>query len=289
MGRFFRISEFALSFILVAFATSLPEFFLGLSSAIKGVSVLSLGNLIGANVLDLSLVIGVALIAAGDINFKNIFNGDDAKIAIGATLLPALFILDGVLGRGEGIILLFLFAGYVVYLLSQKERVSPKLDNIARPHNIHAALGGFTKHLVRFILGAIILLLASSIVVSKSIEFSHLVSIPVFFVGVLTALGTTLPELVFSIKSVFMKHSSMSLGNAFGSVIVNILLVLGVVSVINPVIIPDVSAPLFGIAATVFVIITISATGFIWGKLSRIFGLFLLLLSAVFLVVQSAF
>lgn len=283
IGRFLQMSEYMLSFVLVAFATSLPEFFIGLSSAINNTALLSVGNIIGANVLNATMVLGVAVIFAGKLDFARVIKKEDIQVTLGLLLLPVLLLIDGFLSRYDGLILLFLFGGYLVYLFNQ-ERKKPVVDGVGEEK---PTLNEFMKSLGKFSIAAFVLLISSHIIVSKSVVLSQAFSLPLFFIGVIVAIGTTLPETIFGIKSVFLGHKSMALGNALGSIIVNLSLILGMVAVIRPVAIVEPSRVFLGLFLTASLVVLIQLFRLIKGYIGRPFGFFLLFVAAVFIFVEA--
>ena len=122
MGRYLRLSEYTVSFILAAFATSLPELFVGINAAWSGTPTLSFGNLIGANVLNITLVLGIAIYLARGFTSDRTITKKDAQIAFGLIMFPVFLFLDGTVSRLDGLLLVFLFGGYVIYLIQQEHR-----------------------------------------------------------------------------------------------------------------------------------------------------------------------
>lgn len=282
MGRFLQISEYMLSFVLVAFATSLPEFFIGFSSAINNTPLLSVGNVVGANVLNATMVLGAAVIVAGKLDFNQVIKKEDIQVTLGLLLLPVLLLLDGSLSRYDGLILLFLFGGYLVYLFNQ-ERETPAVDGIGQEK---PTLSAFMKSLGKFILAALALLISSQIAVSKSVVLSQAFSLPLFFIGIIVAIGTTLPETIFGIKSVFLGHKSMAFGNALGSIIVNLSLILGMVAAIRPIEVAEPSRIFLGLFLTASLVVLIQLIRLMKGYISRPFGFFLLFVAIAFIIIE---
>lgn len=282
-GRYLRISEFVLSFVFAAFATSLPEFFIGLTSAIKGTPNLSLGNVIGANVLDVTLVLGAAAVFAGSLNLDRVIKKEDFEITFGILILPVFLLVDGVLNRYDGFLLLFLFIGYLAYLFHQERVVLPVDGNIDEP----PTFAGFFTSIGKFFLATVILLGSSYIVVSKSVVLSQFFSLPLFFIGILLAIGTTLPEVIFGIRSVALGHKAMAFGNAFGSIIVNLAFISGLVGVIRPVTILNFPRILIGIFITAGLVLFINLLISLKGYISRSVGIFLILIAILFIIIES--
>lgn len=283
LGRYFRLSEYVLSFILVAFATSLPELFVGLNSALQGAPLLSLGNIIGANVLNITLVLGIAIIFAGGLNVERPMKEEDYFFVLGIIIVPVLFIFDGVIGRLEGGILLVFFLGYVIYLVQtshKKNIVNDILPGEATPAKT-------ITYFILFLFGATLLLGSSSFVVYYSINAARNFSLPLFLVGILISVGTTLPEVIFSFKSVTMKHGSMSIGNVLGSIVFNITLITGLVAVISPIVVENVFRAIFGMSLTILLVVIIQSVGFIKGRLGYRLGVGLVLIAFLFVMFES--
>lgn len=283
MARYLKIHEYILSFVLVALATSLPELFVGVTSAISGEPLFSLGNVIGANAFDLTLVLGIAIVLAGGISSDHTVRGRDIIFTLATLLFPVFFISDGLITRVEGFVLLLLFCAYIVYLVDQA-RKSPTVDHLTA-HEY--TFSNFLKNFGEFILGTILLLLSAAVVVAKGLEVAGGFALPIFFVGLLVALGTTLPEMIFGIKSVAMRHSSMSLGNVLGSVVVNTSLVLGVVALIHPIVVRVSGGIYLGFFLAIWLTLVLQLIIFLRGSLSRWFGIFLVATGLIFLFVEG--
>lgn len=283
MGQYLKLSEYILSFILVAFATSLPELFVGINSAVKNVPNISLGNLVGANVLNVTLVIGISILFAKGLVVDRVVTKQDVQMIFGMILFPAFLMLDGVLSRPDGALLLFLFGGYVIYLTNQEHAAVPVNATLSDEFRFR----NFLKKLGIFALGAVLLLASSGFVVSRGIAFAEARTLPLYFIGILVAIGTTLPETIFGVRSVFLRHGAMSLGNAFGSMVVNTSLILGLVSVIRPITINAQGKALLGILLAAGLVVVINLAALINGRLGRMLGILLLIIAALFVLFSS--
>lgn len=283
LGRYMQLSEYIVSFVLVAFATSLPEFFVGINSAIRGAPLLSLGNLIGANFLNISFVLGLAVIFARGLDVSRSVEKEDTALVLGIMAAPIVMAADGIIGRIDGIILLSAFAGYVYYLLrtEHKRTVFNKIGpaDLIRLRPV--------KQFLIFLFGTGLLLASSSFIVSYSVNLARVLSLPLFVVGILISVGTTLPEAVFSIKSVVLKHGSMSLGNVFGSIIVNISLILGAVAVISPVVIEKMPGFILGSSSAIVLVGVVQAVSAIKGRLEYRLGVLLMFAALLFVLVGA--
>ncbi|MBI2035144.1 MAG: sodium:calcium antiporter [Candidatus Liptonbacteria bacterium] len=283
LGRYFAVSEYALALILVAGATSLPELFLGINSAFYGVPSLSLGNVVGANILNVTLVIGIAMLLAGE---KLVFNRGLLKkyfyINAGMLFLPALLILDGALSRADGLIMLLSFFAYLANVARMK-KTAPEVKS-AIPDDF--SLANFFRNIGKFVVGTVLLLFSANFLVSESARIAEQFGVPIILIGILISIGTTLPEIVFGVRSVFLGHGGMSLGNAFGSVIFNGSFILGLVATINPFAIGAPQNMAVNMALPFLFVALINIYGVMKGGFSRPLGLFLILCATAFILLS---
>jgi cation:H+ antiporter len=233
IARYLRISEYVLAFILMALATSLPEFFVGINSALAKASVLSLGNIIGSNIVNLSLILGVVVIFAKGIKIESKIAKRDAWIVFFISILPLLLLVDKNLSQADGAILLIVFIWYLRHILKDKEAFRKRMDHMVRTIE---EFRQFAKNLVIFVVAIAILLISSWGVVKTATLIAEGLELPLILIGlVLVAIGTSLPELVFGIKAVITKHEGMNLGNLIGSTVMNSTLILGITALIYPI------------------------------------------------------
>lgn len=235
ISKILHISEFLTAFLLIAFATSVPELFVGISSAIQGVPSISLGNVLGANFINLTLVIGLAALFSGFVSSKSKISSENFWLASAITFLPILLSTDGVISRGDAVLLLGAFVLYLMKIFQDKEYFH-KASHTGEPHNFHSISNVF-KNLVHFA-GATALLVVSSFVLvwsSKIIIGEYFASDFLLFGLIFIALGTTLPELVFGVRSSMSGHSSAMLGNAVGTIAFNAAGVVGIVALVQPI------------------------------------------------------
>jgi len=283
IGRYLNISEYILSFVLAAFATSLPELFVGISSAFQKVPQLSLGNLVGANVLDMTIVLGISILVAGSIATRGSLDRKDALLTLGSILAPGILMLDRTLSRLDGILLIGMFVLYTIHLI-RETHVTPSVNSM---HSEERSLRSFLRHFTILILGILLLLASSRLAVGESIAIAENFKFPLFLVGILIAFGTSLPETVFGIKSVTLRHSSMSIGNSLGSVVLNTSLILGIVAVIHPISILARTPTLIGIGLVLALVFITEFLGLRCGKLTRPFGIVLIACAIAFIAVQN--
>lgn len=187
---------------MVAFATSVPELFIGLSSALQDIPSLSLGNIMGANLANLTLVVGVAVLLAGSIRSDSKISSQNFWLIFLISLLPVLLATDGVISRGDGIILLVVFALYIAKIFRDKEHFSKKL--VEHNHRGLRSERHIFRHLSHFVGGTAILLVSAFLLIwsAREIVVEYFSSQYLLFGAVFLAIGTTLPEFVFATRSI---------------------------------------------------------------------------------------
>jgi cation:H+ antiporter len=248
LSRYFRIDEFVVAFIVMAFAATVPNFFVGITSALQGVPELSYGDVMGNNVVALTLAVALAVIFSPkkEIPLESRTVRDSALLTPIAALLPLVLIVDGMLSRTDGIVLILFFAIYVIWLFSRKEHFSKvydlRLTSLPADDKKSALVS-----MIKVVVGIVMLAVAAQLVVHASVLIAHLLSIPLMVIGVLVVgLGGALPELYFTFVSARKGETSMLLGNLMGAVIIPATLVLGIVALIHPIQNENLELPLVG-------------------------------------------
>jgi cation:H+ antiporter len=235
-----KVGKFAITGLVLALATSLPEGFVGITSAIKGAPNLSLGNIIGANIANMSFVIGGAALISGSVNVYGGFLTKDIFYTFMAGLAPLILLYDKSLSRVDGIILVLIYGFYQATVLKEQHRhVVEGEENLI--HRILRRLNslnnnGTKRELGWIFLGVAILLFSADIIVRLSSKLALLLNVPVLVIGlILISLGTTLPEFVFGIKAVKNHQAGMVFGNLLGSIVANGTLIIGIVALVSPI------------------------------------------------------
>lgn len=251
IARVLEWSKFLVAFVLMAFATSLPELFVGITSALHHQPELSFGNVIGSNIINLTLIVALAVFLASGLKLKRKVARTDSLLTALFAFLPILMILDGSLSRPDGVILLVALWIYLTFLFKRRaKRVKAFSNSLIRDL---PRFKSFLKDIGLFLGGIGLLLLSAEGIVWSASSFAEAFGLPLITLGILiVALGTNLPEIVFGVKAVAMGHKEMVLGNLMGSVIANSTLVLGVTVLIYPLQIFKLSPYLVGIIFTVF-------------------------------------
>lgn len=284
LSRYFRLTEYVFAFILMAFATSVPEIFVGITAGIRGVSTISLGNIIGANLVNLTFVLGLVVIVAKGLKIESKIAKRDAWIIFFIALLPLLLLFDKQISRGEGILLMIVFTWYIYHILRQKDAFQKRMDTMS--HDI-GAFKKLLKNIFYFVIALGVLILSAWGVVETAKLIAGELYLPLTLIGiVLVALGTSLPELVFGVRAVIARHEGLSLGNLIGSVVVNSTFILGLVAVINPIKIENFNVIYTGGAFMIIAILLANLFITTKEKISWKEGLFLIVFYLGFLVAE---
>jgi len=234
IARFLGWREFVVAFFTIALAATAPNIFVGISSVIHSIPELSFGEVLGGNVVDLTIAVALAVLVAKGLPAKSRMVQTSSIFTMVVAILPLLLILDGVLGRGDGIILILCFFFYVLWLFSKKERFTKKYNEDEMV--VVKGFKVFIKDLGKIIFGVALLLLAAEGIVRSSIFFAEKLNLSLVLIGLLiVGLGNALPETYFAVISARKKQTWMILGNLMGSIIMASTLGLGTVALLSPI------------------------------------------------------
>jgi len=228
IAQYYELREFVIGFIIIAIATSIPEIFVGISSALSQIPSLSLGNIIGSNIINLTLIIGVATLLGKRIKIEKEIEKRDIIYTSIIAILPIILFLDHELSRFDGILLFIAFSFYIIRLISRSRHFKRVSNGVARKE--------VPIRLITFITSLIILLISARFIVEYASLLIVDLALPPILIGlVIVSIGTTLPELSFEVYSILKGFSGMALGNLLGSVVINSTLALGITSIILPI------------------------------------------------------
>lgn len=233
----FNISPLVIGLTIVAFGTSSPELFISIQSALKGSPDMTMGNVIGSNICNLALVLGLTAVFS-PININSSSIRIDWPMAMGSSFLLYILVLENYLERKEGILFVFILTGYIFYLIKKSRDAGKKEKENLEAEEVTEAPSGnkwqLTKDILFILLGCLGLYFGSEWFVgsAKGIFLQMGVSERVIGIMVL-AIGTSLPELVTAIVAALKKNTDLAIGNLMGSNIFNVLSILGITSIIK--------------------------------------------------------
>lgn len=281
LARRFRISALVIGMTIVAFGTSAPELLVSMTSAIKGSAGIAMGNVIGSNIANIGLILGLTALLCPILtqNRKILVNG---LVMILASVLLLVFSLRNGITRPEGLVL---FAGIILFTVIsiRKGRTGNNDENAGL--DIQEKKMSIGVAILLIILSCAMLAFGADFMVDGATVLAQSIGVSDKVIGLtIVALGTSLPELAASVAAAIKKEMDISIGNIIGSNIFNILCVLGVSGTIRP--IPFEFAPY----RNDFIIMLAFSAGLIilvqpWkseGKLGRISGLILFAAYAVY-------
>ena len=273
VGLSFGMPHFIIGVVIVGVGTSLPELVSSIFAVLHGTSEIVIGNVLGSNITNIFLVLGIAAIGGQQFSFNHNLLRVDLPIFLGATILVALTINDGVFSLGEAF---FCLIGLVIYMFSALHAE----QNIAYEEESDVKTGplAWTKLLV----SPILIFAGAKFTVDSVVVLSEHLDIGAEIIAMSAiALGTSLPEVFVTLGAVRKGRPEMAIGNIMGSNAFNAFAVLGIPRLIGPLAIPDsvleYSLPVFFVAALMFVIVTVDEKVNQWeGWLMLMFYVFFL-------------
>ncbi|MCD6501664.1 calcium/sodium antiporter, partial [bacterium] len=227
MAARLRVRAIVIGLTVIAVGTSLPELTIAVVSSAKGASGISIGNIVGSNICNILLILGIsALIRPLPIEKSTLRRNIPVAIAAAASLW--ILAADGFLNRFDGLILLSIYATFIAYTLSRKSK------NIAAGYGDKPS-GKSLKYGLLILVGFALLIYGGSATVKGGMAIAEMLGIPESIVALtIIALGTSLPELATCAVASYKAQSDIAMGNILGSNICNSLLIVGIAAVIHP-------------------------------------------------------
>jgi len=229
-----NIPKIVIGMTVVSFATSAPELIVSVKSALENHADIAFGNVIGSNIANLGLVLGITILISTISVEKSFYKTDWPVMIIASLLLYGFIAFDGVLQRYEGIILFSFLVIFLIYLLRfQKTAVVDEMPEDDEELPLH-------KIVLFLVIGGVALWGGSELLIDGAVGMAKNFNVSERVIGItIVSVGTSIPELAASIIAVLQKEKAISLGNLIGSNVFNILAVLGVTSMITPITITD--------------------------------------------------
>jgi cation:H+ antiporter len=272
LAKRFNVSPLIIGLTIVSFGTSSPELLVSVKAALSDYGSLSMGNVIGSNIGNIAIILGISALIYPISVSKQIIK-KEMPILIGVTLGSILFLLDGNLTRIEGAVF---FIGLIIYIVigyklsvKHKDEVVPSTEvETIKPMN-------FALAAVLIIAGLFMLVLGGDFFVKGAVEVAKRFNLSEAVIGLtIVAIGTSLPELFTSLIAAIKKEADIAIGNIIGSNIFNLLGILGLTSIIHPIKAEAINLIDFGLMfiLTLF-LFPLLKTGM---KLNRLEGMFLI-------------
>lgn len=230
-----NIPKVIIGLTVVAFGTSAPELAVSVLSSYQGLPDISVGNVVGSNIVNILLILGLSAVVA-PLRVSQRLVRTEVPLMIATALLFLALAYDGRLARGEGLLLLVAFTAYLIWMAhaarqdsSLKESLS--VENVPVPHGVV----GYLRPVVLIVAGLAGLAAGSNWLIAGAVALTRAMGISELVVGLtVVAIGTSLPELVTSVVASLRNERDISVGNVVGSNIFNILLIIGASAAIAP-------------------------------------------------------
>ncbi|CAM1361233.1 conserved membrane protein of unknown function [Tenacibaculum soleae] len=225
-----NIPKIVIGMTVVSFATSAPELIVSIKSALNNATGLAVGNVIGSNIANIGLVLGITVILSTIEVEKSFYKTDWPVMMIASLLLYFFIAFDNMIQQYEGGIMFTLLVVFLIYLLRfQKQAVVDEMPEDDEELPLY-------KIAMFFVIGGFGLWAGSELLINGSVNLAKKMGVSDAIIGVtVVSVGTSVPELAASIIAVMKKEKAISLGNLIGSNVFNILAVLGVTAIITPV------------------------------------------------------
>jgi cation:H+ antiporter len=275
LSKTYHVGSYVVSFFLIGLVSAFPEGFVSIVAALKGVPMLGFGTLLGSAITDLSLVLGIAAVAAGRIKLTKGLRHE--LWLLGLLMMPILLALDEELSRLDGIILL----GSAVLFFANTVIENHVVSSIRKISGNHVA-----KPIAMFLVSSAVVFFSAHLAVDFSISLAQELNFPILLIGLLlVSLGTSLPEFVFAFSAVRKHLGDIAVGELVGVVVIDAVVLLGLVAIITPISVVGIDIAMLG----VFLATTI-ALAMYFVRSDKVFtrneGLVLILFYIVFVIAQ---
>ena len=276
----FAVRPVIIGLTIVSLATSAPELLVSLVAAVKGSGGISIGNILGSNVINIALVLGISAVIR-PVTIKRQVVMIEIPYMIFISIAFWVLCLDSQITRTDGIILIAFLVIFLIYgFLTAKDKSNGQAPPLDRPFK------QLLKNGFYILLGVIMLSFGANFVVQEAIVIASRMGLSQTFIGIsVVALGTSLPELATSAVAAARGESDISVGNVVGSNLFNICLVMGVVGIFNPMSI-DPSLHGFQFPFMIFICFVLGIMAFIKKGVHKPGGLLFILLFFIYITVS---
>lgn len=276
------IPKIIIGMTIVSFATSAPELIVSLNATMMGYSDFALGNVLGSNIANLGLVLGIVVVIY-PATIKRRFYYTDFPLLILSTAVFYLFIAsNSEISRIEGIIMLVLIFLILFYLFYYQKPDTSSLDSDLSLGRQKVSMSFFL-----LLISAVILWLGAETLIKSSISVANKFNVSERIISItMVAIGTSIPELAASVAASLKKHNDLAIGNLIGSNIFNLLVVIGITSIVNPITGIDfdiISKDMIWVVVFSFILLPL-VYFYKRNKLNRMKGIILLAMYAAFII-----
>jgi len=275
----FAVRPVIVGLTIVSLATSAPELLVSLVAAFKGSEGISIGNILGSNVINIVLVLGISAIIKPVVIKKQIIN-IEIPYMIFISLVFWLLCMDSEISRLDGFILFFFLIVFLTYGIATAKDKDTKIT-MDKPSHL-----SISKNILFIVIGIVTLSFGANFVVKEAIRIATQFGLSQTFIGIsVVALGTSLPELATSAVAAARGESDISVGNVVGSNLFNICLVMGTVGIFNPMAV-DKSLHHFQFPFMIFICLTLGVIAYFNQGISKKTGFFFIALFATYIIVS---
>lgn len=223
----FKIPQLVIGLTIVAMGTSAPEAAVSITAALQGSADITIGNIVGSNILNVLIILGLSAVIVPIAIAKSTVK-IETPFLIGVTVVLLLLGLDGTISLVDGLILIALFIVYLLYLLRMAK------NNPEEPEEMKSLK--LWQAIAATVIGLVLIVLGSDFSVDAATEIARMLGLSERFIGLtIVALGTSLPELFTSVTAARKGNADIAIGNIVGSNVFNILFVVGLSSLVTPV------------------------------------------------------
>jgi cation:H+ antiporter len=235
----FRLPKMIIGIVLVGFATTAPEFTVSLISSLEGLPEIALGNAVGSVIADNAFALALGIIVAPTaISVHSRTLKIYGLFLLGVSVLSFVLVMNGVISRAEGILLLVLMVGYLAFTyMDEKRRRRERLDDhIAEEIEEHRKPGTISQQILRFSAGVIGIIIASRFLVDSAVNTAKIFGVSEAVIGLtIVAVGTSLPEIATCIIASRKGHGDLAFGDILGANLLNLLWIIGAAATANPI------------------------------------------------------
>lgn len=274
VAKILKVPSLIIGLTIVALGTSLPEASVSITASIAGNNELALSNIIGSNIFNTLVVVGCSAMIAPFIMDRDIIKRD-LIINLIVSVSLCLFIFDGILGRMDGILLLIGLVTFMMVLIRSVMRYDVE-EEIGESFSI-------SKSIILIVIGVVAIILGGNFVVNGASDIARQWGMSETLIGLtIVSIGTSLPELVTSVVAARKGESSLSLGNAIGSNILNVLFILGISGTLTP--IAAVSENIIDVAVLIGIVVFILILSRFNDKMTRTKAAIFIGLYAIYMI-----